>query len=99
MKAFENNIYQIYPLGAVGAPFENDHQLEHRLSRFEEWTDHLKKLNMDMVLFNPLFESISHGYDTTDYFQVDSRLGDNADLKHLVDHYHDNGITVLFDAV
>lgn len=99
MKAFENNIYQIYPLGAAGAPFENDHQLTHRLKRFEEWTDHLKKLNIDMVLFNPLFESITHGYDTTDYFKVDSRLGDNEDLKHLVDHYHENGITVLFDAV
>lgn len=99
MKAFSSNIYQIYPLGAAGAPFENDRQLTHRLGRFETWTDHLKKLNMNMVLFNPLFESVSHGYDTTNYRKVDSRLGDEKDLKHLVDHYHENGISVLFDAV
>ncbi|UNT96222.1 alpha-amylase family glycosyl hydrolase [Allobaculum mucilyticum] len=99
MKAFSSNIYQIYPLGAAGAPFENDHVLTHRLGRFEEWTDHLKKLNMDMVLFNPLFESVSHGYDTIDFRKVDARLGDNEDLKHLMNHYHENGISVLFDAV
>lgn len=99
MKAFSSNIYQIYPLGAASAPFENDHVLTHRLGRFEEWTDHLKKLNMDMVLFNPLFESVSHGYDTIDFRKVDARLGDNEDLKHLMNHYHENGISVLFDAV
>lgn len=99
MKAFESNVYQIYPLGAVGAPFENDFELNHRLQKLENWVDHLKKLNVDMVLFNPLFESSSHGYDTIDYRKVDSRLGDEADLKHLVDLLHENGIRVLFDGV
>lgn len=101
MKAFEKNVYQIYPLGAAGTPFENDHVLTHRLPRFvnEEWLDHYKKLNMDMILFNPLFESATHGYDTIDYRKVDSRLGDNEDLKKLVNTLHDQGISVLFDAV
>lgn len=99
MKAFESNVYQIYPLGAVGAPFENDFELNHRLQKLEYWVDHLKKLNVDMVLFNPLFESSSHGYDTIDYRKVDSRLGDEVDLKHLVDLLHENGIQVLFDGV
>ncbi len=101
MKAFEKNVYQIYPLGAAGAPFENDHALTHRLGRFgqKEWLDHYKNLNVDMILFNPLFESASHGYDTIDYRQVDTRLGDNQDLKDLVSTLHENGISVLFDAV
>lgn len=101
MKAFEKNVYQIYPLGAAGAPFENDHVLSHRLSRFKspEWLDHYTKLNMDMILFNPLFESATHGYDTIDYRKVDSRLGENEDLKELVKTLHDQGISVLFDAV
>lgn len=99
MQAFEKNVYQIYPLGAAGAPFENDHILTHRLSRFENWIDHIEKLGMDTVLFNPLFESVSHGYDTIDYRKVDARLGDNDDLRHLVDALHEKGITVLFDAV
>lgn len=101
MKAFEKNVYQIYPLGAAGAPFDNDFQLTHRLSRFEEpeWLDHYKKLHTDVILFNPLFESSRHGYDTIDYRKVDSRLGENEDLKHLVDTLHANGIDVVFDAV
>ncbi len=99
MKAFESNVYQIYPLGAVGAPFENDFKLTHRLNKLENWVDHLKKLNVDMVLFNPLFESGSHGYDTIDYRKVDSRLGDQEDLKQLVTLLHENGIRVLFDGV
>lgn len=99
MKAFDSNVYQIYPLGAVGAPFLNDFELTHRLPKLEAWTDHLKKLNVDMVLFNPLFESVSHGYDTIDYRKVDSRLGDNEDLKHLIDTFHEKGIKVLFDGV
>lgn len=101
MKAFEKNVYQIYPLGAAGAPFENDHVLTHRLGRFgtQEWLDHYKNLNVDMILFNPLFESASHGYDTIDYRKVDARLGDNQDLKDLVSTLHENGISVLFDAV
>ncbi|MBF0580318.1 cyclomaltodextrinase [Erysipelotrichaceae bacterium RD49] len=101
MKAFEKNVYQIYPLGAAGAPFENDHALTHRLGHFgqKEWLDHYKNLNVDMILFNPLFESASHGYDTIDYRQVDTRLGDNQDLKDLVSTLHENGISVLFDAV
>lgn len=99
MKAFKKIVYQIYPLGAAGAPFENDHVLTHRLKRFETWIDHLNKLNMDMVLFNPLMESVSHGYDTIDYRKVDSRLGDQQDLQHLCDALHENGIAVLFDGV
>lgn len=99
MNAFQKNIYQIYPLGASGAPFENDHQLVHRLPRFENWINHFKKLNVDTILFNPLFESVSHGYDTIDYRKVDSRLGDENDLKHLMDALHAAGMTVLFDGV
>lgn len=91
--------YQIYPLGAAGAPFENDGKLEHRLNRFETWIDDLKDLGVDTILFNPLFSSMSHGYDTVDYRTVDCRLGDNEDLKNLMKKLHDNGFHVLFDAV
>ena len=95
----EQIIYQIYPLGAVGAPFLNDHKLEHRLPRLEKWIPHLKKLGVDTVLFNPLFKSVSHGYDGTDYRTVDERLGDESDLADLCAALNDAGIRVLFDGV
>ena len=66
----EANIYQIYPLGLCGAPEYNDGKLVHRLGRMKDWIPHIKALNMDTVLFNPLFESDKHGYDTRDFNQV-----------------------------
>lgn len=99
MWANESVFYQIYPFGACGAPFENDHVLEHRIHKLEEFIPHLKKLKVDCILLNPIFESRTHGYDTTDFKTIDTRLGTNEDLKKVVDTFHDNGIKIILDAV
>ena len=91
--------YQIYPLGATGAPYENDHQEVNRLLQLEEWIPNLKKLGIDCILLNPVFDSTSHGYDTIDYKKVDPRLGDNADLSHYVSLCHKKGMRVILDSV
>ena len=91
--------YQIYPLGAFGAPFHNDGVLEHRILKAKAYIEPLKKLGIDCVLFNPLFQSKTHGYDTTDYFTVDCRLGTNQDLADVLNLYYEQGIRVLFDGV
>lgn len=95
----EKVFYQIYPLGAAGAPFMNDHKLKNRISRFGTWAKPLSEAGYGAVIFNPLFESISHGYDTTDYRKTDTRLGTNEDLKKMVDDFHEQDMQVLFDAV
>ena len=92
-------VYQIYPLGCCGAPWVNDGRLEHRINRLEGWVDHLKRLGVTCVLLNPVFQSESHGYDTTDYTTVDCRLGDADDLRSVVAAFHDAGMKVLFDGV
>lgn len=92
-------VYQIYPLGMCGAPYVNDGVTEHRLLEVLDWIDHLKDLDVTCVLFNPLFMSETHGYDTRDYTQVDNRLGDNADLAKVVTALHEAGIKVLVDGV
>lgn len=102
MSWFESSfMYQVYPLGLCDAPYENDGVLAHRLRRLLDngWLDHMSKLGSDCLLLNPVFESISHGYDTTDYKKVDCRLGDNQDLVDLVDACHSRGIKVLLDGV
>ena len=91
--------YQIYPLGLCGAPTENDGQLQHRLGRVENWIGHIEALGANAVYLSPVFESDSHGYDTRDYRTVDCRLGDNGDLKRLVEAFHARGIRVVLDAV
>ena len=99
MWAYESVFYQIYPFGACGAPFENDHVLEHRIHKLEDFIPHLKKLNIDCILLNPIFESRTHGYDTTDFKTLDTRLGTNEDLKEVVNQFHENGIQIILDAV
>ena len=99
MWADESVFYQIYPLGMCGAPHENDGRLEHRIRRVLDFIPHLQKLGVNAVLFNPLFESDAHGYDTRDYRKVDVRLGTNEDLKEVCDALHKAGMKVIFDGV
>ena len=50
MWAYESVFYQIYPLGFVGAPFENDGVETHRILKVLDWTDHIKKLGANAIL-------------------------------------------------
>lgn len=92
--------YHIYPLGLTGAPKQNDYQMtEHRLNTLIPWITHIREIGCTAIYIGPLFESVGHGYETTDYKKLDSRLGDNADLKNFVRTCHEQGIRVIFDGV
>ena len=93
--------YHIYPLGLCGAPAENNYQAvpTHRMTQLREWTGHIRSLGCNALYLGPLFESGTHGYDTTDYFAVDRRLGTNDTLRDLVKDFHSEGITVVLDGV
>ncbi|MDO4796858.1 MAG: alpha-amylase family glycosyl hydrolase [Coriobacteriales bacterium] len=97
----ESVVYQIYPLGLCGAPYENDGVQEHRILQLVEngWIEHLQKLGVTCVMLNPVFESEAHGYDTINYSMVDVRLGTNEDLRAVVDAFHAAGMRVLLDGV
>ena len=96
----ESVFYQIYPLGYCGAERENDFgEVRHRLTCIEEQIPYIRDCGFNAVLFNPLFESERHGYDTVDFFHIDRRLGDNADFKRLVEKFHEAGIRVVLDGV
>lgn len=96
----EATFYHIYPLGLTGAPKENDYGTPvHRLNTLLPWIDHIKEIGCTALYIGPLFESVGHGYETTDYKKLDSRLGTNEDLKNFVKACHDKGIRVIFDGV
>ena len=99
MWAEESVLYQIYPLGMCGAPFENDGAPEHRILRVLDWIPHLQKLGVTAVLFNPLFESDTHGYNTRDYRRIDTRLGTNEDFKKVCEALHEAGMKIYLDGV
>lgn len=93
--------YHIYPLGLCGAPKSNDpaSPRESRLNMIYPWLEHIAGMGFNGMYIGPLFESGSHGYDTTDYYQVDRRLGENSDLTRLVARAHELGIRVILDCV
>lgn len=92
--------YHIYPLGLLGAEKQNSYgEVKHRLNDLEPWIRHIKNSGFNAIYIGPLFESVGHGYETTDYKKLDSRLGDNDDLKRFVTKCHDEGIRVIFDGV
>lgn len=92
--------YHIYPLGLLGAEKQNSYgEVNHRLRNLDPWITHIKNSGFNAIYIGPLFESVGHGYETTDYKKLDSRLGDNDDLKAFVKKCHDMGIKVIFDGV
>lgn len=92
--------YHIYPLGLLGCPHENSYgEPVHRLKELDAWIEHIKEAGFNAIYIGPLFESVGHGYETTDYKKLDSRLGDNADLKAFVSNCHKAGLRVIFDGV
>ncbi|MCI8327831.1 MAG: alpha-amylase [Lachnospiraceae bacterium] len=97
----ESIFYHIYPLGFTGAPRYNEGEKTagNRILDVLEWIPHLKEIGVNAVYFGPVFESVSHGYDTSDYCLTDSRLGTNEDLKRVIAELHENEIRVVLDGV
>ncbi|MDD5934078.1 MAG: alpha-amylase family glycosyl hydrolase [Clostridiales bacterium] len=91
--------YHVYPLGLCGCPHENDGQNQDCFDQLFVWANHMKNMNCTAIYIGPLFQSGSHGYDTTDYYQVDCRLGNNERMKQWVAHCHNMGMRVVVDGV
>ncbi|MFN3742663.1 MAG: alpha-amylase family glycosyl hydrolase [Anaerolineales bacterium] len=65
-----------------------------------EKMDYLAQLGVNALWLSPIFPSPTHhGYDATDYFEIEPRLGSKADLRALLDAAHARGIRVLLDFV
>lgn len=101
MKWYENAVfYHIYPLGLCGCPKQNDGVTsENHFDELNAWSRHVKKLGCNAIYIGPLFESVGHGYETTDYKMVDRRLGTNEDFAQFVKNCHNMGIRVIVDGV
>jgi cyclomaltodextrinase len=93
--------YHIYPLGFFNAPKHNKDEAAtiDRLAGIRNYYDHLKKLGINVIQFGPVFESVSHGYDTIDYMKIDHRLGTNELFKGIVRELHEKGFKVILDGV
>jgi len=97
----EANFYHIYPLGFVGAPQHNEGEKTagNRIKKVTEWIPHMKELGINSLYLGPIFQSIAHGYDTSDYYRIDTRLGTNEDFKQVCKELKQNGIRIILDGV
>lgn len=97
----ESVFYHIYPLGFTGAPKYNEGEKTsgNRIQKVLKWVPHLKELGVNAIYFGPIFQSISHGYDTSNYYDTDNRLGTIEDFKKVFSILHENGIKIVLDGV
>lgn len=100
MKWYDEAVfYHIYPLGLCGCPHENNGQEGHHFEKLKQWAVHSSELGCTAIYIGPLFESVGHGYETTDYRLVDRRLGTNDEFRDFVKYCHDIGLRVIVDGV
>lgn len=102
-------MYQFFPLGFCGAPHENSWDWSNtwnaatrpvrRVDKILNWIDHMKKLGINSVFFNPALQSDTHGYNTRDFYTLDSRLGSNEDFAEVCQTLRENGFRIVFDAL
>jgi len=93
--------WHVYPLGFTGAfpAAEPPAPQEHRLRRVTAWLDHVVTLGASGIALGPVFASRTHGYDTTDHYRIDPRLGTGDDFDELAEQAHAKGLRVLLDGV
>ena len=95
--------WHVYPLGATGAPIRPagpaDGAPAPRLESLVAWLDYLVDLGASGLALGPIFEASTHGYDTTDHFRIDPRLGDDAVFDRLAEACRDRGVALMLDGV
>jgi cyclomaltodextrinase / maltogenic alpha-amylase / neopullulanase len=61
---------------------------------------YLKSLGINVIYFNPIFESASnHRYDTADYKKIDPMLGDVLLFQELYEKTQEMGMHIILDGV
>src|SRR6185503_8883431 len=61
---------------------------------------YLKDLGIDSIWMTPVFKAKSyHGYDTTDFYDIDPSVGTKKDFADLTAAAHAAGIQIILDLV
>ena len=77
-----------------------DRPMGGTLRGITEKLQYIEEMGFNCLWLTPIFASPSHhGYDTSNYLEIEPRFGSKADLKKLIEHAHALGIRVLLDFV
>lgn len=92
--------WHVYPLGFTGAPIrENDDNPQPRIRQLLGWLDYAVELGLSGLLLGPVFTSQTHGYDVVSQYEIDPRLGTQADFDELLSACTQRGLRVVLDGV
>lgn len=62
--------------------------------------DYLLDLGINAIYLNPIFYATSnHRYNTSDFYQIDPRLGTMRDFQDLLNLAHQNNVRIVLDGV
>ncbi len=62
--------------------------------------DYIQGLGFNTIWLSPFFKTTSHhGYNASDYYTVEPRLGTNPEIKELLEKAHERGLRILLDFV
>ena len=89
--------YQIYPRSFADSDFDGVGDL----TGITEHMDYIADLGVDALWISPFFRSpqIDHGYDVSDYRDVDPMFGTLLDIDRLIEAAHERDIKVTVDFV
>lgn len=90
-------IYQIYPKSFYDANGDGIGDLRGIIEKI----DYIKKLNVDMIWFNPFYVSPQNdnGYDIANYREIDPLFGTMDNFEELQAKLADIGVGVMLDMV
>ncbi|MDO4680237.1 MAG: alpha-glucosidase [Aerococcus sp.] len=90
-------VYQVYPQSFKDSNGDGVGDL----NGLKEKLPYLKKLGVDVLWLNPIFQSplVDNGYDISDYYQLNPQYGTLADFKTLLKAVHDAGMRLILDLV
>jgi alpha-glucosidase len=90
-------VYQIYPRSFRDTTGDGVGDLRGIIDGLE----HLEWLGIDALWLSPVFRSpmVDHGYDVSDYCDIDPVFGSLADMDELIEEAHRRDLKVLLDWV
>jgi glycosidase len=105
--ARQARVYQIFPdrfYPGDGRPWNPVSSLTDiyggTLRGIIEKLDYIQSLGFNTIWLNPFFKTTSHhGYNASDYYTVEPRLGTHADLAELIEKAHQRGLRLIMDFV
>lgn len=88
--------YEIFP----SSYYDSNNDGNGDLNGITEKLDYIKTMGFDGIWLTPIHESPTyHGYDVTDYYSINPKLGTIEDYKNLLNECHERGIKVILDLV